>query len=992
MPLSQGARVRRYEVVSLLGAGGMGEVYLARDTELDRLVALKVLPGKDDGDAEQRIRRFLLEARTAISLSHPNLAHVYDVGDESGVRFIAMEYVEGETLRARITRGRMTIEEVLDVATQIASALASAHAAGIVHRDIKPENIMLRPDGYVKVLDFGLAKLTMPTPDPEATAVLATEPGLVVGTMHYMSPEQLRGESVDAHSDIFSLGVVLYELAAGQRPFQGSASGGVIAAILTEDPPPITSAPLELEAIILKALAKRPADRYASARELGSALKQMHRQTGEVASGDTPTQVISQVATIRRARVVPLIAIAAFVIVATVAAWMLVRARRIREARASLPEIERLTEQSRYFDAWDLGTSLREILGNDERLQRALLSVSASITVMSDPPGADVFLERVTDDGETGPRVRIGTTPLRDCLVAKGDYVLTAEKSGFVSKSRSLSLLPVRFAGLALDPKLRPMEWKLQRTADAPARMSLVPGGRYRLSTWSRPTMEAVMLDPFFIDQYEVTNREFAQFVDGGGYRRAELWKVPFVKDGRTLTFEEAMREFHDTTRLPGPRGWRGQKYLAGLDDHPVTGVTWYEAAAYAEYRGKALPTLFQWDKAARDGQSHAGGMVFPWGVVTEGMDVAKRANFRDKGTMPAASLRGGMSAHGVYGMAGNVTEWCRNELDDGYAVTGGAFDEAVYQFGRVASPPGFYSSDNLGFRCVRSLGAQSGSEGGMKISRQLSKPKLSPVGDAEYARLAAAYDYPKMPLRARVVKRTDAEAWTLEVIEFEGEEGERVPAYLYLPKNREQPYQVVHYVPAGDVESGLRTLQASMETRMGPFIRSGRAVFGVMLAGYLGREVSDKASMDRQDFIELIVAKVKDLRRGVDYLESRPDIDRNRIGFYGPSAGGSLGLIVGAVESRYRSIALGGVGFNPQPLDPKTDSVNFAPRIRAPKLMLNGRWDESVPLETESRPLFELFPEPRRLQIYEGSHVPRLEVLIPALNGWFDETMGAVR
>jgi len=532
----------------------MGEVYLARDTELDRPVALKILPESDH--AAERIRRFFLEAKATIALSHPNVAHVYDVGEADGVRFIAMEYVEGKTLRALLALRRLEAGEVLEIAAQIASALSAAHASGIVHRDIKPENVMLRPDGYVKVLDFGLAKLTATDRGADATAVLQTAPGMVMGTMYYMSPEQLRGGAVDARSDIFSLGVLLYELASGRRPFEASSPSGVIAAILTENPPVLDDVPPELASVITKALAKNPDERFATARELADALKTVRHQTERVRSGDVPTQMLPQVTAAHRVRRVRFAAIAiAAVLIAAGAVWAMQHMRNLRDARASLPKIEQLAGQQRFFEAWDLAASVRPLLGDDQRLQRATQKISSSITVTTEPAGADVFVERVLDDGETAPRVRIGATPLRDEPLARGDYVLTAEKPGFAPMSRSISLLPLRFSGLVIDHPLPPLDWKLLPRRDVPERMSPVPGGKYRLSSWSRPTAVSLVLTPFLIDRFEVTNREFARFVDAGGYQRAELWKAPFVKDGRTLTFEDAMRLLKDTTGLPGPRG-----------------------------------------------------------------------------------------------------------------------------------------------------------------------------------------------------------------------------------------------------------------------------------------------------------------------------------------------------------------------------------------------------------------------------------------------------
>src|SRR6266567_4201821 len=236
-----GELIGHYRIESLIGVGGMGEVYLARDEQLGRKVALKLLPESLTAN-EAQLSRFKSEARSASALNHPNILTVYEIGTEGNRQFIATEFIEGITLRASLARGRMNLHAALEIAVQVASALAAAHEAGVVHRDIKPENIMLRPDGYAKVLDFGIAKLTEQrlTSDDhavETTEGLQTRPGLVLGTARYMSPEQARGQKVNARSDIWSLGVVLYEMVLGIPPFLGETPSDCIASILTKEPP-----------------------------------------------------------------------------------------------------------------------------------------------------------------------------------------------------------------------------------------------------------------------------------------------------------------------------------------------------------------------------------------------------------------------------------------------------------------------------------------------------------------------------------------------------------------------------------------------------------------------------------------------------------------------------------------------------------------------------------------------------------------------------------
>ncbi len=281
-----GRTVDSYRIVARLGAGGMGEVYKAHDAKLDRPVALKLLPPEVSADAD-RLRRFHAEARAASSLNHPNILVIHDFGDLDRRPFIVSEFVDGETLRQRLNRGAVPVHEAVAVATQIASALAAAHARGIAHRDIKPENVMLRPDGYVKVLDFGLAKLLGP-PTAEAATSFRTEPGVLMGTPHYMSPEQAEGKEVDERSDIFSLGVVLYELATGVRPFTGDTHLSVLSSILRDTPKPVTelnpTLPLDLARIIRHCLAKDRDRRYQSAKDLRNDLDELERslRSGEL--------------------------------------------------------------------------------------------------------------------------------------------------------------------------------------------------------------------------------------------------------------------------------------------------------------------------------------------------------------------------------------------------------------------------------------------------------------------------------------------------------------------------------------------------------------------------------------------------------------------------------------------------------------------------------------------------------------------------------------
>ncbi|HEX8153896.1 MAG TPA: serine/threonine-protein kinase, partial [Thermoanaerobaculia bacterium] len=279
MMLTPGTRLGRYEIRSLLGAGGMGVVYLADDTTLRRPVALKVLSASSTETNVEWRNRLEQEALAASALNHPNILTIYDIGDAEGQHFIATEYVNGVTLRQRMLRAEPTFDEVLHIAAQVASALAAAEAAGLVHRDIKPDNIMLRVDGYVKLLDFGLARAIVNSD----AGLKQTDPYVVRGTVFYMSPEQLRGMNIDARTDIWSTGVVMYELISGRLPFEGDNTSDVVAAILRNPPPPLTTqrgmpVPPRLDEIVATAMHKDRAKRYQSAAQLFADLQELRNE------------------------------------------------------------------------------------------------------------------------------------------------------------------------------------------------------------------------------------------------------------------------------------------------------------------------------------------------------------------------------------------------------------------------------------------------------------------------------------------------------------------------------------------------------------------------------------------------------------------------------------------------------------------------------------------------------------------------------------------
>ncbi|MBA3639978.1 MAG: protein kinase [Acidobacteria bacterium] len=1032
--VSEGMRLGRYEVRSRLGFGGMGEVYLAEDTQLGRHVALKLLPPETAGDPHARAR-LVREARAAAVLDHPYICSVYEVGEAEGLLFIAMQYVDGETLETRLHRSPLDVYESLSIAAQVADALAEAHSHAILHRDIKPANIMVTRRGEAKVMDFGLAKPTeidAASGETRTVSVLST-PGSMIGTLPYMSPEQVRGETLDARSDLFSFGIVLYEMLAGRRPFEDSNPAVVASAILTREAAPVArfapDIPPELERIVAKALKKNPEERYQTSKDFLIDLRalkdeQEFKRRLERSSGDpvvtrdvTPTPAPSFAATPlptplhpsssvsgsktpARGRSRGLLAAAAVAVLVAVAAggWHMWRASRIRWAEAQVREILRLADSRRNFEAYDLAVLAERYLPGEPRITGVLPKIADTISVTSDPTGASVYFQRFNPDasGALPKRHLIGQSPIDNVRIARGEYIVSIEKEGFAPAELSVSGAPARHGQLIVTPPPIKLAQRLVPSAAMPARMAFVPGGQYRLVGWERPTDRRVDLHDFFIDKFETSNQEFKEFINAGGYVKREFWPNPMVKDGQPLAWEEAVRLFVDRTGLPGPRDWSSQNFAEGAADHPVTGISWYEAAAYAKFRGKQLPTLFEWEKAARNGIRGAAGVAYmPWGVFFPGDTLTYRANFGGA-PLPVTSMAFGMSPFGAYNMAGNVSEWTLNDSSDGFIATGGSFGDPTYTFGQAAGRPGTFSSSKLGFRLVQHGAESTGDQGAARIEVATEIPVYARSSDTDFRRWAQNYEYKKAPLDARIEETVETPEWIRESITFNGAGNARAIAYLYLPRHFTKPFQVLHYVPAGDVNSGLRPLSDSMDDRMTPYVRAGRAIFGVVLSGYMGRLRTDPTPIDPNtvEYVEYVAGRIIDLRRGLDYLESRRDIDKRRIGFMGPSAGAQIGLILAAVEERYRAVVLVGAGLSRRgaPVQPAADAVNFAPHIRMPKLIVQGTYDEDTPLRTAAEPLFKLLSEPKELYKYEGGHVPPIDVLLKATAGWLDQKLGPVK
>ncbi len=969
-----GRTISHYRILEKLGTGGMGVVYKAEDLELGRFIALKFLPEQFARDP-QATERFRREARAASALNHPNICTIYEIGEVNGQYFLAMELLEGRTLRDHVGGKALEPGELLDLAVQIADGLDAAHSQGIIHRDVKPGNIFVTRRGHIKILDFGLAKVTyehyrvaeavgvsaLPTV-AGVTQDILTAPGVAVGTIAYMSPEQARGEPLDPRTDLFSFGTVLYEMASGQRPFPGETSAAVSDSILHATPPPPShlnpQLPTELDRIIRKALEKDRGKRFASASEMRTEFQKLRQQRLIESSTATPiVRVVRKPLFIAGMLIV--------LVIAGVSAGLAYRQHsRIKwlQERA-LPEIQQLAMERKGIAAYRLIQQAERYAPGNPALIKLKAGTLWPNGVLSTPPSADVYVRDYSDIH--GPWEYLGKTPLQGNRLPHAFYAFRLSKDGYETAEVTGTALEGSPVNVILDP-----------VGSLPPGMMHVPAGRVD------PTGHfEVKLDDFLIDKFEVTNREYKKFVDAGGYREPKYWKLPFLKDKHALTFGEAMLLFRDKTDRPGPSTWELGSYAPGQDDYPVNGLSWYEAAAFAQFSGKSLPTVFHWYRAADMGRFS---------------DILQVSNFSGKGPAPVGNYFG-LGPFGTYDMAGNVKEWCLNSSGDRKYILGGASTDLPYMYNQPDARLPFERLATHGVRLVKYLHPDA-------LPETLTAPvsfesadyrKMKPVPDSVFHIYEGLYSYDRTPLDAKVESEDDSSPyWRRQRITFNAAySNERIIAYLYLPKNGVPPYQTVVYFPHGGAQT-FHTIEDTQLSLIDFLVKSGRALmFPIYKDTYerLGTPPDSGTNAERDETIQ----QAKDLRRSIDYLETRPDIDRGRLAYYGISWGAVVGPIMITVESRFKAAVFAAGGCDDQKVLPEVDPMNFAPHVRIPVLMVNGRYDFVIPLVTCQEPFFRLLgdpPQDKRHVLFDTGHAPpQLPVMKEALN-WLDHYLGPVK
>jgi formylglycine-generating enzyme required for sulfatase activity/dienelactone hydrolase len=652
--------------------------------------------------------------------------------------------------------------------------------------------------------------------------------------------------------------------------------------------------------------------------------------------------------------------------------------RRARWARnQALPEIARLVDQDKSDEAFRLAVQAQRYIPNDPLLLRLLHSFTKPVSIQTSPPGADIYVR--TYSASDKDWTFLGKSPLVNIPVPWDYLRLRIEKPGFGTLEAASFPVPNTNLNFTLDA-----------VGSSHPGMVRVPGGPFRLRSAA-----PVELPDYWLDQYEVTNRQFKHFMENGGYQNRTNWTQDFVQDGRHFSWEEAMAEFRDPTGRTAPSTWELGSYPEGQGDLPVGGVSWYEATAYCESVGKSLPTVYHWYKAA--------GL----GVAS---DILRFSNFDGKGPARIGSHQG-LGPYGTYDMAGNIKEWTWNQAGSKRYILGGAWNEPRYMFATEDARQPIDRSATFGFRC-----AQYSSPPASMLTRPIETlnrdyNKEKPVPDSLFNFYKGLYSYDRIELDPRVESvDNSSEYWRTEKVSFRAAYGnDRVTAYLFLPKNTRQQYSTIIFFPG--IHAFFENSSENISPELLEFaVKSGRAVlYPIYMGSYERRITSSPVRQNPEEVVQpgsaclpvgpkagrdLVTQWAKDLGRSIDYLETRKDIDSHRLAYYGLSLGAVWGPVLTAVEPRLKVSVLVAGGLPFEKLPSEIEPLNFAPRVKIPTLMLNGRDDFIFPVDSSQVPLFRLLGVPgseKRHVTFESGHIPPFQPNVKESLDWFDRYLGPV-
>lgn len=645
-----------------------------------------------------------------------------------------------------------------------------------------------------------------------------------------------------------------------------------------------------------------------------------------------------------------------------------------RNIVTGLNEIRQLIGEYKYPDAYAIAEELDDQITDDSIREAMWSEVAREMTLETDPPGATV-LHRNYDSTDEDWQV-MGVTPLDVERFPLGLSRLRFELEGYLPRETANFSSRIADAGVFV----------LDTPETMPAGMTRVSGEEARIWVPGLEQLEALDLADFFLDIHEVTNQQYKMFVDAGGYADPTCWKQALVRDGQSLSFDEAMAVFVDQTGRPGPSGWQVGAYPLGEDNMPVGGVSWYEAEAYACFVGKSLPTVYHWYMAADPFSSN---------------HVVPQSNFGGQGPAPVGQHTG-LTRDGVYDMAGNVREWVQNPDGDARYILGGGWNDPEYAFNDAVTSPAFDRSPENGFRLASYPDMTNVAAAGGLIKKAFRDYTVEkPVSDEVFEVYRQLYDYDDTPLNSVLLEATEDGGYIRERIELDAAyNDERLTLFVFLPATSvaSAPYQAVVFFP-GSNDIYKRSYDELQVGSVDHILRSGRVLIYPVYKGTYERG-SDLRS-DIQDTSNLyrdhVIAWAQDLGRSIDYLETREDIDTERLAYLGFSWGGAMGPIMTAVETRFKTGLFYVGGLMMQDVQPVADPLNFLPRVSIPVFMFNGRYDSFFPLDTAIRPFYESLGTPeadKKLIVTDSNHFVAAysaNQLISESLDWLDKYLGPV-
>ncbi len=682
-----------------------------------------------------------------------------------------------------------------------------------------------------------------------------------------------------------------------------------------------------------------------------------------------------------KARVIKISKIAVPLLVVGVAAFLFIPPwlKKQNARNKLLPAIQKLVNENFRppTEAFDMALEAEKYIPGDSSLVKLWPTLATAISMETEPSGAEVFWKdyNVPDADWRSA----GITPLKDARFPRSYLRVEIRKNGYQT---------IEYAGPWNYGRIGPdiAKLKLDAAGSLPENMVRVPTKETPMYIVGLEKSGGQLVGEFLMDKYEVTNKQYKAFMDAGGYTNEKFWNFPVYSNGKVIPLASALALFVDKTGRQGPAVWEAGAWPDGQENHPVTGLSWYEAAAYAAYSNKQLPTVFHWAVVAETSRTEF---------------IVPLSNYNGKSSSPVGSMKG-YNTFGIYDLAGNAREWCFNESNDpGQRYTlGGGWNDPIYSFNDGYTQPAMDRSIANGFRCMKELPGDT-------TLAHLTKPisidfrdyaKEKPVDDKTFAVFLTQFNYDKKPLDAKVETSIEGESWTAEKVTFDaGYNNERVQAYIYLPKDAKGPFQPIIFFPgSGDIYSKKFDPQF-LTNRVDFILKSGRALIVPVYKGT--HERHDELKSDLADetvfYKDHVIMWRKDIGRTIDYLETRKDIQADKLGYLGWSWGGYMGGVMPAVEKRFKAVVLNVGGMVMNKSLPEADQLNYLPRVTQPVLMLNGKYDMFFPVESSQKPMFNFLGTPKehkKMIIYESGHlVPRTDFVKETLL-WYDQYLGTVK